>query len=90
MSRRTTGDEMTDHLAESERRWAEGEKALTIPIGGSDAMGIWGYILAVEELMADMAENALTQAAIVHARIRRYASGVKCGGFIARCVGRCH
>ena len=68
VSRRTTGDEMTVHLAESERRWAaKGEKALTIPIGGSDAMGIWGYILAVEELMADMEENALTQVAIVHA-----------------------
>ena len=30
-------------------------------------MGIWGYILAVEELMADMEENALTQVAIVYA-----------------------
>jgi len=68
VSRRTTGDEMTVHLADSERRWAaKGEKALTIPIGGSDSMGIWGYILAVEELMADMEQNALSQVAIVHA-----------------------
>jgi D-cysteine desulfhydrase len=68
VSRRTTGDEMTIHLAEAEKRWAaEGEKALTIPIGGSDAVGIWGYILAVEELMADMDRHDLTQTAIVHA-----------------------
>ena len=68
VSRRTTGDEMSVHLADAEQRWLEkGEKALTIPIGGSDATGIWGYILAVEELMADMDHNGLSHTAIVHA-----------------------
>ncbi len=68
VSRRTTGDEMSVHLADAEQRWLEkGEKALTIPIGGSDAMGIWGYILAVEELMADMDHHGLSHTAIVHA-----------------------
>ena len=68
VSRGTTGDEMTVHLADAEKRWvARGEKALTIPIGGSDAMGIWGYIAAVEELAEDMRQNQLVSAAIVHA-----------------------
>ena len=68
VSRRTTGDEVSVHLADAEQRWLEkGEKALTIPIGGSDATGIWGYILAVEELMADMDHHGLSHTAIVHA-----------------------
>ena len=68
VSKSTTGDEMTVHLADAEKRWAaRGEKALTIPIGGSDAMGIWGYIAAVEELTEDMSRNSLSSAAIVHA-----------------------
>ena len=68
VSRGTTGDEMTSHLAEAQDRWAaRGEKALTIPIGGSDEMGIWGYISAVEELMSDMQRHSLQRAAIVHA-----------------------
>jgi D-cysteine desulfhydrase len=68
VSRCTTGDEMSVHLADAEQRWLEkGEKALTIPIGGSDATGIWGYILAVEELMADMDHHGLSHTAIVHA-----------------------
>jgi len=68
VSRGTTGDEMTSHLAEAYDRWAaRGEKALTIPIGGSDEMGIWGYISAVEELMSDMQRHSLQRAAIVHA-----------------------
>ena len=68
VSRGTTGDEMTSYLADAQDRWAaRGEKALTIPIGGSDAMGIWGYISAVEELMSDMQRHSLQRAAIVHA-----------------------
>ena len=68
VAKSTTGDEMTVHLADAEKRWAaRGEKALTIPIGGSDAMGIWGYIAAVEELAEDMKRNDLSSAAIVHA-----------------------
>ena len=68
VSRGTTGDEMTSHLAEAHDRWAaRGEKALTIPIGGSDEMGIWGYISAVDELMSDMQRHSLQRAAIVHA-----------------------
>lgn len=68
VSRGTTGDEMTVYLAEAEERWAErGEKALTIPIGGSDAMGIWGYIAAIEELLEDIRRHDLSKAAIVHA-----------------------
>lgn len=68
VSRGTTGDEMSVYLAEAEGRWAErGEKALTIPIGGSDAVGIWGYIAAIEELSEDLRCHELSTAAIVHA-----------------------
>lgn len=36
------------------RHYAEsGHKALAVPTGGSDGLGIWGYIRAAEELMAD-------------------------------------
>ena len=68
VSRSTTGDEMTQHLANAVQRWAaRGEKALSLPIGGSDEIGIWGYIAAVEELASDMARHSIRQAAIVHA-----------------------
>jgi D-cysteine desulfhydrase len=68
VSRSTTGDEMTEHLANAVQRWAtRGEKALSLPIGGSDEIGIWGYIAAVEELSSEMARHSIRQAAIVHA-----------------------
>ena len=68
VSKATTGDEMTTHLVSAEARWASrGEKALTIPIGGSDETGIWGYISAVEELAVDTARCDLQRTAIVHA-----------------------
>ncbi|MEH6583606.1 MAG: D-cysteine desulfhydrase family protein [Halioglobus sp.] len=44
-----------------------GRKALVIPIGGSDEIGIWGYIAACEELAADMATAGIDQAHIVTA-----------------------
>lgn len=45
----------------------QGRKALVIPIGGSDEIGIWGYIAACEELAADMAAAGIDQAHIVTA-----------------------
>ncbi|WP_066964555.1 D-cysteine desulfhydrase family protein [Microbulbifer sp. Q7] len=33
----------------------QGDRALCIPTGGSDGLGIWGYILATEELLEDCA-----------------------------------
>ena len=68
VSKRTTGDEMSEHLAEAESRWAaRGDKAMVIPIGGSDEVGIWGYIAAVEELNNDMRVLGIDRALIVHA-----------------------
>ena len=92
MSKSTTGDEMTVHLADAEKRWAaRGEKALTIPIGGSDAMGIWGYIAAVEELTEDMSRNSLSSAAIVHAYgLGWYTSRFKCRRATLRGECRCY
>ena len=33
----------------------DGNPALMIPVGGSDSLGIWGYIAATEELQSDIA-----------------------------------
>lgn len=68
VSRKTSGEQMANYLADAEARWLErGEKALTIPIGGSDEVGIWGYIAGVEELKQDMIDRDIDQALIVHA-----------------------
>ncbi len=42
-----------------------GQKALAIPTGGSDGLGIWGYIAACEELAQDFAEAGIEQAHIL-------------------------
>lgn len=34
-----------------------GDRALCIPTGGSDGLGIWGYILGAEELLTDCRDN---------------------------------
>jgi D-cysteine desulfhydrase len=46
---------------------AQGYKPLLIPIGGSDEIGIWGYIRACEELGADFRNAAIDKAHIVTA-----------------------
>ncbi|MBT4522581.1 MAG: D-cysteine desulfhydrase family protein [Halieaceae bacterium] len=42
-------------------------KALVIPTGGSDGLGVWGYIEACEELAADFASAGIEQAHLVTA-----------------------
>jgi len=44
-----------------------GGKAYTIPTGGSNGTGMWGYIAAAEELLQDFERHAITPQAIVHA-----------------------
>jgi D-cysteine desulfhydrase len=46
---------------------AAGRPALMIPTGGSDSLGIWGYIRAAEELGADLGNQAIETAAVVMA-----------------------
>lgn len=45
----------------------QGAKAYTIPTGGSNGTGLWGYISAAAELADDFARNNLRPQAIVHA-----------------------
>lgn len=45
----------------------QGRKAYTIPTGGSNGTGIWGYISAAGELAEDFARYNLKPQAIVHA-----------------------
>jgi D-cysteine desulfhydrase len=54
------------------RHWQQfyadnGHKALAIPTGGSDGIGVWGYIAACEELSSDFREAGIDHAHIVTA-----------------------
>ncbi len=44
-----------------------GGRALAIPTGGSDGLGVWGYVAACEELKSDFADAEIEQAHIVAA-----------------------
>ena len=41
-----------------------GRPALMIPTGGSDSLGVWGYIAATEELRGDLAARGIERAAL--------------------------
>ncbi|MBR9794659.1 MAG: pyridoxal-phosphate dependent enzyme, partial [Gammaproteobacteria bacterium] len=41
-----------------------GRPALMIPTGGSDSLGVWGYIAATEELQSDLADHGIERAAL--------------------------
>ena len=45
----------------------KGRRAMFIPIGGSDAIGLWGYIAACEELREDFERTGIEPDAIVAA-----------------------
>lgn len=45
----------------------QGRKALAIPTGGSDGIGVWGYIAACGELAADFERSGIERAHIVTA-----------------------
>jgi D-cysteine desulfhydrase len=54
------------------RQWqahyaGQGRKALAIPTGGSDGVGVWGYIAACEELAADFEQVGIERAHVVTA-----------------------
>lgn len=54
------------------QQWQEhyarkGRRALAIPTGGSDGIGVWGYIAACEELAEDFRANNIQRAHIVTA-----------------------
>lgn len=42
----------------------DGNPALMIPVGGSDSLGIWGYIAATEELQSDIAKLGLERVVV--------------------------
>ncbi|WP_116364007.1 1-aminocyclopropane-1-carboxylate deaminase/D-cysteine desulfhydrase [Parahaliea mediterranea] len=44
---------------------ARGHKALVIPTGGSDGLGLWGYIAAAEELAGDLQAAGIERAHLV-------------------------
>jgi D-cysteine desulfhydrase len=45
----------------------QGRSALAIPTGGSDGLGIWGYLAASEELADDLATQGIARAHVVAA-----------------------
>lgn len=69
-------DHWVQHYARS------GHKALVIPTGGSDGIGVWGYIKACEELKADFKAHRIDQAHIVTAS----GSGGTQAGLTAGCA----
>jgi len=58
-------DSLFKHWTEHYHQQAN--KAYSIPTGGSNGTGIWGYVSAAEELAADFARHNLNPQAIVHA-----------------------
>jgi len=65
-------DKVTKKLAEA------GDQAFAIPIGASDEIGLWGYLMACEELKTDFVEHKITPDYIVSAT----GSGGTAGGLI--------
>tara|TARA_R110002110_G_scaffold157570_1_gene354566 strand:+ start:123637 stop:124653 length:1017 start_codon:yes stop_codon:yes gene_type:complete len=60
--------ELPDLFAHWQAHYAGlGRKALAIPTGGSDGLGVWGYIAACEELAADLATAGIDSAHLVTA-----------------------
>jgi D-cysteine desulfhydrase len=60
--------ELPQLFAAAEAQYAaQGSAALPIPTGGSDGIGLWGYIAACEELQADFAAAGLDRVHIVTA-----------------------
>jgi D-cysteine desulfhydrase len=58
-------DSLLEQRAEHHR--SQGRHPLIIPTGGSNGLGIWGYVSGAEELVADMAAADITNATIVTA-----------------------
>ena len=46
---------------------SQGNKAWIIPTGGSDGIGLWGYVSCAQELASDIAEAGISPAAIISA-----------------------
>jgi len=58
--------ELDGLLAHWQAWYAErGHKALVVPIGASNGVGIWGYIAAAEELKQDLAASGIERANLV-------------------------
>ena len=62
---RTGFDEVLNERLETLR--SAGKTPYFIPTGASDGVGVWGYVHAVEELLADCEQAGFTPDAIVHA-----------------------
>ena len=61
-------EEIDSLLAQWQAHYAaEGKKALVIPTGGSDGIGVWGYIAACEELSQDFSAAGISEAHVVTA-----------------------
>jgi len=61
-------EEIDSLLAQWQAHYAaEGKKALVTPTGGSDGVGVWGYIAACEELSQDFSAAGIAEAHVVTA-----------------------
>ena len=58
-------DDLLNDIAERYR--AAGRRPLVIPTGGSNGLGIWGYLWGAKELLDDCADVHITEAAVITA-----------------------
>lgn len=60
--------EIDELFTQWQEHYAErGRRAMAIPTGGSDGIGVWGYVRASEELKADFADAGIDRAHVVTA-----------------------
>lgn len=70
---RTGSEALLQQLSEQLR--SQGKKPYSIPVGGSNSLGCWGYLEAVKELEGQVADLGITDIALVSSSIT--ASGKK-------------
>lgn len=60
---RTGSEALLQQLSEKLRR--QGKKPYSIPVGGSNSLGSWGYLEAVRELETQVANMGITDIVLV-------------------------
>ena len=75
---RTGSEALLQQLSEQLR--SQGKKPYSIPVGGSNSLGCWGYLEAVRELEGQLADLGITDVALVSS------SGTACGKQVWRAV----
>ncbi len=57
------GVKLVSHIAEVLR--SQGKRPYIVPLGGSNALGSWGYLQAAHELLEQLGKGAITDIVMV-------------------------